>query len=73
MSNGDDWIQKRIVEAQKAHPSITDAAATRMKQLLRGQLSERQLRSTELTSTAKKLIADMSIPVSPKVESSNEN
>ena len=73
MSNGDDWIPKRVEEAQRAHPSVTDAAATRIKRLLRGQLSERQLRSTELTSTAKTLIADMSIPVSPKAESSDEN
>jgi hypothetical protein len=66
MSNGDDWISKRVEEAQRAHPSVTDAAATRMKQLLRGQLSERQLRSIELTSTAKTLISDMSTLPPPK-------
>jgi len=56
MSNIEDWISKRVEEAQKTHSSVTDATATRIKQLLRGQLRERQLRSPELTTTAKVLI-----------------
>ncbi len=73
MCNGDDWVSKLVEKAQKAHPSVTEAAATRMKELLKGQLSDRQLRSTELTSTAKALISDMSALAIPKAEASNED
>mgnify|MGYP001585529363 CR=1 FL=1 len=73
MSSGEDWISIRVEEAQKTHTSVTDSAVTRMKQLLRGPLSERQLKSTELTTTAKALLADMSAPVTPKAEASNED
>lgn len=68
MSNSDDWISKRVEEAQKKHASVTDATVTRIKQLLRGQLSERHLRSPELTTIAKTLIVDMSILNPPKSE-----
>lgn len=73
MSNSDDWISKRVEEAQKTHASVTVATAIRIKQLLKGQLSERQLRSPELTITAKTLIADMSTLDPPKMGAENED
>ena len=67
MSNDDRWIPTRITEARKDRPLVTAAVAARIDQLLKGQLSERQLPSTELTSVAMALIADMA-PAAPKVE-----
>ncbi len=62
MSKDEDWINKRVSEAKKAHAPVTDGAATRMKELLNGQISERQLRATELADIAKALIVDMASP-----------
>ena len=67
MSNDAHWVAARIVEVRKRHPSVTEAVATRMGELLSGRLSERKLRPTELTIVARALIADMA-PVPPKAE-----
>jgi hypothetical protein len=67
MSNDDHWITTRITKARERHPLVTDAASARIDQLLTGQLSERQLPATELTSVAIALIADM-VPASSKAE-----
>ncbi len=67
MSNGAHWITARIAEARRRRASVTDAVAVRIEGLLNGQLSERQLSSTELTSVARKLIADM-VAASAKAE-----
>ncbi len=67
MSNDVRWITARITEARKSHASVTEAVSSRMEELLNGQLSERQLPSTELTIIAKALLADM-VPAAPKAE-----
>ena len=59
MPNDDGWVRTRITEAQQRHPLVTEAVSARIDQLLKGELSERQLPSTALASVAKKLIADM--------------
>jgi len=58
MTNEADWITARIGESQKLYPSITTGAATRMGELLRGELKERTLSGTELEHIAAAFIAD---------------
>ncbi|MCK4546488.1 MAG: hypothetical protein KAW17_03510 [Candidatus Eisenbacteria sp.] len=67
MSNDAHWAAARITEARKLHASVTEAVSARIEELLNGQLSERQLRPTELTSVAAALISDM-VPPPPKLE-----
>ena len=67
MSNADHWITTRVTKARKRHPSVTEAVSDRIDQLLAGELSERQLPPTELTSVARALIADM-VSAPPKAE-----
>ena len=69
----EDWIDDRVSKAKQVHPPVTDSAATRMKGLLKGQMSERQLRATELAKIANDLIADVADPAPPKVEESHED
>lgn len=59
MPNDVHWITARIAEVHKRHTSVTEAVSARMEKLLSGELSERPLSSTKLTSIAKALIADM--------------
>lgn len=65
MSNDDNWITNRSIEARDRSLLVTEAVSARIDQLLKGQLSERQLPSTELARVAKALIADM-VPTPPK-------
>lgn len=73
MSNGTDWITTRITEAKDATEAesdqhlLTKTVLIRMDELLKGQLSERQLSETELRAIAKELLAGM-IPPRPLVE-----
>lgn len=54
----EDWVSKRINEARSAQPSVTDVAATRIEELIRGKLRDRQLSTAELREVAKKLLAN---------------
>ena len=67
MSNDAHWITDRIAEARRGDASVTHAVAVRMEDLLSGHLSEHRLSSTELTTVAKALIADM-VATSAKAE-----
>lgn len=67
MSNDTHWVTARIAEARKRHPSVTEAVAIQMEELLSRQLSERQVRPAELTRVATALIAAM-VPATPKAE-----
>lgn len=67
MPNDVRWITARIAEAHKHHTSVTEAVSAQMEKLLSGELSERPLSSTKLTSIAKALIANM-IPAQSKTE-----
>ncbi|MEE9294126.1 MAG: hypothetical protein V3W34_04055 [Phycisphaerae bacterium] len=73
-TEAEDWIDKRIGEARRAQqPTVTDAVAIRMTDLVKGKLGEGPLTSKELTETAKALIADMATPPAPEVQSSHED
>jgi hypothetical protein len=62
----EDWIAKRVNEAHKAHPSVTDSAATRILELIKGKVMDRQLSAAELREIAKTLLADIAPPASSK-------
>jgi len=59
MAADDSWISIRITEALATCPLVSDAVSSRIADLLKGDLSERQLSKPELTSVAKALIVDM--------------
>lgn len=61
------WITARITDNRKRHPSVTEAVSTRLQELLKGQLSERQLTQVELGNVAIALIEGMAA-ASPKAE-----
>ena len=64
MSNDDHWIVTRVSEAQKHQTLVTEAVLARVRDLLKGELSDGQLTSAGLTSVASELIADM-VPAPP--------
>lgn len=64
MSSNGDWIDVRIAESRGQHPLVPDPVSVRMKELLKGQLGERQLTKSELANVARQLIAGM-IPSPP--------
>ena len=67
MSNDTEWITGRINEAKKLNMSVFPAAPTRLEELLKGQLSERQLTHKELNNVADELIGGM-VTASKKLE-----
>jgi hypothetical protein len=68
MSNDDSWIAARIREARERSPLVTEVVSARMGDLLKGQISERQLSSGELATVAVQLLSDM-VSVAPSAES----
>ena len=73
MSNDDNWIDERLAEAKQIHPLVTDATVTQMKSLLKGPISERPLRATELVDIATALIADMATSIPPEAQQGHED
>jgi hypothetical protein len=73
MSKNKDWIDKRLSEAKKSQPLVTDGVIERMKSLLKNEIGERPLTPKELADIAKELIADMNAPVPPETEERREN
>jgi hypothetical protein len=67
MSTADLWITTRVTESCSRYPLVTEAVSARLKELLNGQLSERQLSPADLTSVAEALISDM-VPATPTAE-----
>jgi hypothetical protein len=61
MSEEAAWITQEVNAVKSTHP-VPDSVSARMTELLKGQLSERQLTSTELTTVAGLLIMDMASP-----------
>lgn len=59
MDSKSDWIASRVAEAQRNHPAVTKAAASRLEKLLRGEFVEGKLSSGDRTKIADLLIADM--------------
>jgi hypothetical protein len=62
MADGDHLIKARVTEHQKRHDTLDEVVARRMEELLKGQLSERQLSPKELKNMADELIADIAAP-----------
>jgi hypothetical protein len=60
-----DWITTRVAKARKACPTVTEAVSTRVEELLRGELAERELSGAKLKSIAEALMAD-TVPQPPK-------
>ena len=63
----DHWFIARLSEIRNQFPLVTEAISVRLQELLKGQLSERQLTQLELRNIAKTFIKDMA-PASPKAE-----
>jgi len=72
MSTDLHWITSIIADARKAGIAVPDRLWTQLEGLVKGTLSERQLSSRELTTTARALIETMS-PAPPSVERHGEN
>ena len=64
MVKDEDWVGKRVNEAHKAHPSVTVSVASRMAELIAGNVMGRQLSTAELKVIAKMLLADSLAPAS---------
>ncbi len=64
MPNEESWIAGRTADARKRNPLVPEAVSAGMQELLKGQLSERQLTQVELRSIAEALIKDL-VPASP--------
>lgn len=68
MSKEVDWTKAIVAEARKHHASVTEAAHSRVEELLKTQLSERQIPAAELKLLASTLIDDM-VPQQSEAES----
>jgi hypothetical protein len=68
-----DWVTKRVNEAHKAHPSVADSAATRILELIKRKIMDRQLSAAELREIAKMLLADIAPLTSPKTGVTDAN
>lgn len=68
MSSEVDWTKAVVTEARKHHASVTEAAHSRIGELLKTQLSDRQIPAAELKLLASALIADM-LPQQSNAES----
>jgi hypothetical protein len=73
MVEDEDWVAKRVNEAHKAHPSLADSAASRILELLKGKVMDRQLSTAELREIAKMLLADIAPLASPKTSVTDAN
>lgn len=73
-TEAEDWIAKRLSEAQGAkQPTVTEAVAIRITSLLKGKLGETPLTTKELVDTAKALLGDMAPQVTPEVQVDHED
>lgn len=63
----DKWVTTQIDEARKSHANVTEAVAIRLKELLSGQFTERQLTSAELKNISMRLIEEM-VPNAPETD-----
>lgn len=68
MVNDKDWVAERVNESRKAHPAVSDSSASRIVDLVKGKVMDRQLSTTELQEIAKTLLADIEPPALPKTD-----
>lgn len=59
MNDGMDWIDPAIDAARVESPAITDAAATKLGDLLKGAFRERELPSKQVEQVATALLEAM--------------
>lgn len=67
------WIDKRLGESGRAHPHVTEAVISHIKDMLEGHLTKRSLSGTEMKGNATALIAKMATPSAPRTESNHED
>lgn len=72
MSKQADWTKVVVDESRKIHEPVTDTAASRIEELLKTQLTHRQIPAAELKSLAATLISDMA-PQQPETENEDED
>ena len=66
-ANVDQWVSNLIDKARDSHPLVNEDVLKRIEQLLKGQISERNLTQTNLKSVATQLLLDM-VPKQPDPE-----
>jgi hypothetical protein len=59
MTEDKSWVDECMRNCMKSHATVTDVAAARLQNLLKGKGQERLLTPTELSSTAIQLMRDM--------------
>ena len=65
--SGDQWVSSLLKAARKDNPLVADGVFARLRVLLEGQLSERDLTPTNLKTVATQLIGD-TVPKPPEPE-----
>ena len=65
--SGDQWVSSLLKAARKDNPLVADGVFVRLRILLEGQLSERDLTPTNLKTVATQLIGD-TVPKPPEPE-----
>ena len=58
-ASDEEWIRRRLDEALKVVGSVKPDASSEVERLLRSDLSDRQLRSSELSAIARHLLSLM--------------
>ena len=65
--SGNQWVSSLLKAARKDNPLVADGVFARLRILLEGQLSERDLTPTNLKTVATQLIGD-TVPKPPEPE-----
>ncbi len=73
MSNDENWFNDRLVEAQAAHPLVTERVVSRTRRLFKSQLRARHLVPTEVANIAKTLLEDMVAKEAPRPNEGRED
>ena len=65
--SADQWVSNLIDKARDSNPLVNEDVLKSIEQLLKGQISERNLTQTNLKSVATQLLLDM-VPKQPDPE-----
>jgi hypothetical protein len=68
MSIDNDRFTTLVDAALKSNKLVTETASNRIKDLLKGRISEQPLRTKELGEIANELISDMTTPAKPSAK-----
>ena len=66
---GDDWVSTLVAEAGTNNPLVTGGALARIKEMLAGQFTEKELSSAKLKEVSRQLIGDMFLNQSEATDS----